>query len=103
VLRSFPGSAVGAAGAFTVGEKLLAPPGVMFFSVGDTEVVVVVVVLDGLGDSLPPHAAVSAVMAMMAAPPAITGRRRTNPDFMCLSYLNRVSRSDVCGSWGMER
>jgi hypothetical protein len=56
----------------------------MLFSVGDAGallagaelVVVVVVVLDGLPPPPPPHAAVSAPIAMIAAPPAITPRRR---------------------------
>jgi hypothetical protein len=93
VLRSLPGRAVGAPGAITGGEKLLPPVGLMPFSVGDgdgatDEVVVVVVVLDGLGFSPPPQPAVSATIVMIAAPPAMTGRRRARrSDFMVLSYL----------------
>jgi hypothetical protein len=86
VLRWLPGSAVGAAGAFTDGEKLLPPPGVMFFSVGDGaagDVVVVVVVLDGLGDSLPPQPADNAAIATIALPPATSASRRVKrSDFM---------------------
>ena len=59
------------------GLKLFAPPGVRLFSVGDGGVVVVVVVLDGAGDSLLPQAAVSEPMAMIALPPATSARRRT--------------------------
>ena len=46
-----------------MGEKLFPPPGVMFFSVGEgaTEDVVGVVVVDGLGSSLVPQPAVSAL------------------------------------------
>lgn len=88
-LRWVPGSPVGAGGAFTGGEKLFGPPGVMLFSVGDgaTDDVVVVVVLDGLGDSLPPQPAVNVAMAMTALPPATKASRRPKrPDFMMLSY-----------------
>ncbi|WP_161600489.1 hypothetical protein [Mycolicibacterium hodleri] len=80
-----PGSPVGAGGAFTGGEKLLGPPGVRLFSVGDgaTDDVVVVVVLDGLGDSLPPQPAVNVAIATTALPPTTNATRRPKrPDFM---------------------
>lgn len=50
-----PGIAVGAGGAFAGGVKRLAPIGFTLFSVVETEgaVVVVVVVVDGLVESLP--------------------------------------------------
>jgi hypothetical protein len=72
-----------------VGEKLFAPPGVRFFSVGvgATEDVVVVVV-DGLGSSLVPQPAVSAAIATIALPPATKASRRAKrPEFMLLSNL----------------
>jgi hypothetical protein len=54
------------------------PPLPKLFCVGDTEVVVVVVVvvLDGLGVPLLPQAAVMAPIATIAIPPAIAARRR---------------------------
>ena len=60
----------------TGGEKLLPPVGLRPFSVGlglgdgATDDVVVVVVLDGAGDSLLLQPAVSAPIAMIALPPA---------------------------------
>ena len=89
MLRSLPGRAVGAGGATTVGEKLLAPPGVTFFSVGDgvADDVVVVVVLDGAGFSLLLQP-VSAPIAMIALPPATSASRRAKrPEFIILSNL----------------
>ena len=85
-----PGRAVCAGGAMTDGLKLLGPPGVMFFSVGEgegaTDVVVVVVV--GLGSSLLVQPAVSAPIAMIAPPPATSASRRAiRPEFMILSNL----------------
>jgi hypothetical protein len=83
---------VGAGGARTDGEKLLGPPGSSRFSVGvgaTDDVVVVVVVLDGLGDSVVLQPAVSAPMAMIAPPPATSASRRAKrPDFIIvfLSY-----------------
>ena len=85
-----PGACVSAGGAFTGGEKLFGPPGVMFFSVGEgaTEDVVVVVVVDGVGSSLVLQPAVSAPMAMIALPPATNASRRAKrPEFMLLSNL----------------
>lgn len=74
--RWVPGTPVGAGGAFTGGEKLLGPPGVRLFSVGVTDVVVVVVVLEGAGVSLLLQPAVSAPMVMIAPPPMTRARRR---------------------------
>ena len=72
-----PGSPVGAGGAFTGGEKLLAPPGVRLFSVGVTDgAVVVVVVLLGAGVSLLLEQAVSAPIVMIAPPPMTNATRR---------------------------
>jgi hypothetical protein len=72
-----PGRAVGAGGARTLGEKLLAPPGVTTFSVGVGVVdVVVVVVLDGVGVVLVLHPAVNAPIVMIALPPATNASRR---------------------------
>ena len=60
----------------TGGEKLLAPPGVMLFSVGVTDVVVVVVgVVEGAGVSLLLQPT-SAPMAMIAPPPMTNATRR---------------------------
>ena len=68
---------MGAGGAFTGGEKLLAPPGVRLFSVGVTDgAVVVVVVLLGAGVSLLLEQAVSAPIVMIAPPPMTNARRR---------------------------
>jgi hypothetical protein len=83
---------VPAGGARTEGEKLFAPPGVTFFSVGDGAtadvVVVVVVVVDGLGSSLVLHPAVKAPIAMIAPPPATNASRRAKrSEFMLLSNL----------------
>jgi len=76
-LRCVPGSPVGAGGAFTGGEKLFAPPGVMLFSVGVTDdVVVVVVVLLGAGFSLLLQPAVNAPIVMIAPPPMTNATRR---------------------------
>jgi hypothetical protein len=90
-----PGWPDGRGGAFTGGEKLLPPVGLMFFSVGDgatdvvVVVVVVVVVLEGAGDSVPPHPAVKAPMAIIALPPATSAKRRAQrSDFMISSNLN---------------
>jgi hypothetical protein len=82
---------VGAGGALTGGLKLLPPVGLRPFSVGETDaegavVVVVVVVLDGPPDSLPPQA-VSAPIEMRAATPRPAAARRVNRLFMMLSYL----------------
>jgi hypothetical protein len=77
---------VGAGGAFTGGVKLLGPPGVRLFSVGDTDVVVVVVVLDGAGVSLLLQPAVNAPMAMIALPPMTSARRRAKRSVFICSF-----------------
>jgi hypothetical protein len=66
---------VGAGGAFIGGEKLLGPPGVRLFSVGVTDVVVVVV-LEGAGVSVLLQPAVSAPIVMIAPPPMTSAKRR---------------------------
>jgi hypothetical protein len=83
--------AVGAGGALTGGVKRLPPVGLMLFSVGVTlddgaVVVVVVVVLEGALDPLPPQA-VSAPMEMTAATPRPAATRRVNRLCMMQSYL----------------
>ena len=69
--------------------------GFRFFSVGDgagAEVVVVVVVEDGVGVVVLEQPTASAPIATIAAPPAIAGRRRVKrPVFIVLSYLIRNS------------
>jgi hypothetical protein len=81
-----PGLPDGRGGAFTGGEKLLPPVGLMLFSVGvgdgaTDDVVVVVEVLEGAGDSVPLHPAVKAPMAIIALPPATSAKRRAhNPN-----------------------
>jgi hypothetical protein len=79
---------VGAGGALTGGVNKLPPVGLMLFSVGVTDgaVVVVVVVLDGLVDSLPLQA-VSAPMETKAAMPRPAATRRVSRLFMIESYL----------------
>ena len=67
---------MGAGGVFTGGEKLLGPPGVRLFSVGVTDDVVVLVVLEGAGVSLLLQPAVSAPMVMIAPPPMTSANRR---------------------------
>ena len=83
---------MGAGGAFTGGLKRLPPVGLMLFSVGDGAlVVVVVVVLDGLVDSLPPQA-VSTAAEMAAAMPTEAATRRVRRLFcMMLSHLIEAS------------
>jgi hypothetical protein len=80
----------------TGGVNLLPPVGLIDFSVGDTDVVVGVV-LEGLGFSPPPQPAVSAPMAMIALPPATSATRRAKrPDFNIpdLSFYPRVMFAD---------
>jgi hypothetical protein len=80
---------------------LFPPVGLIDFSVGDTDVVVGVV-LEGLGFSPPLHPAVSAPMATIAAPPATSASRRAiRPDFIIpvLTFYPRVNLCDVCGRW----
>ena len=80
-----PPGTVGAGVAVTGGLNTLPPVGLRFFSVGDAGagvvvvVVVVVVVLDGAWVVLPPHAAVRAPTAMIAAPPTTAPRPRPKP------------------------
>lgn len=83
-----PGGSVGAGSAFTGGVNRLPPVGLRLFSVGDTgaldgavvEVVVVgvvvVVVLDGAGLSLLPHAAINVPSPISIAAGATARRRR---------------------------
>jgi hypothetical protein len=84
--------------AVTGGVNRLPPVGLMLFSVGDgagadvVVVVVVVVVLDGLSLPPPPHA-VSVPIATIAAPPAITARRRPK---RC-EFMYAVLASSCCG------
>lgn len=90
---------MGAGGARTVGVNRLPPWGSKFFSlgagvaaddVGATDVVVVVVVVvDGASFSVPPQPAVNAPIAIIAAPPATTPRRRPKrrDSITCKSYL----------------
>jgi len=80
----------------TGGVNLLPPVGLIDFSVGDTDVVVGVV-LEGLGFSPPLQPAVSAPMAMIALPPATSATRRAKrPDFNIpdLSFYPRVMFAD---------
>jgi hypothetical protein len=80
-----PPGTFGAGVAVTGGVNRLPPVGLMLFSVGDAGALlagaellggVVAVVLDGLSLPPPPHAAVSVLIAMIAAPPAKTPRCR---------------------------
>jgi hypothetical protein len=88
--RCVPGIAVGAGGAVTGGVNLLPPVGSIDFSVGETEVVVGVV-LEGLGFSPPPHPAVSAPIATSALPPTTNAsRRRKRPDII-IAVLSPIS------------
>jgi hypothetical protein len=85
-----PGIPVGAGGAFTGGVNLLPPVGSIDFSVGDTDVVVGVV-LDGLGFSPPLHPAVSAPMATIALPPATSANRRAMRPDLIIAVLSLLS------------
>ena len=85
------------------GVNRLPPVGLIVFSVGATGgaggaggggvvavvvVVVVVVVVGGASSASRPQAAVKPTVAMIATPPAMTGRRRAKrPDLMMQSYL----------------
>jgi hypothetical protein len=78
--------------------------GVPADDVGATDVVVVVVVvLDGLSFALVPQPAVNAPIAMMAAPPATTPRRRLKrrDSITCKSYLYPALRR--FSGWVRER
>jgi hypothetical protein len=88
VFSLFPGMAVGAIGARTVGVNLFPPVGLMLFSVGagggapgvgDCVVVVVVVgdwVVDGAFEPLPLQLAIEATIPASTATPATTRARR---------------------------
>jgi hypothetical protein len=78
-----PGIGVGAGGALIVGVKRFPPVGLIDFSVGVTDVVVVEV--DGSGVfSLSPQDAVRPTIATIAAPPATAARRRARRrELMC--------------------
>ena len=87
--------------AFTGGVKLLPPLGLMDFSVGDgatDDEEVVGVVLEGVGVSVLPHA-VSAPIAMIALPPAMSASLRVKrADFIVLVLSNpRSGPVRVCG------
>lgn len=82
-----PGGAVGAGGASTDGENGFGPPGSRrgAFSVGSTDVVVVVVVVeDSVGASVfsLPHAVSAPIEMMEAIPRAAATRRVDQPVFM---------------------
>jgi hypothetical protein len=89
----FPGIAVGAGGASTVGVNRFPPVGLMLFSVGaggggalgvgDCVVVVVVVdcVVDGAFEPLPLQPAIDAANPAKTATPATTRARRTGSRF----------------------
>jgi len=77
LLQLSPGIAVGAGGAFTVGEKLLTPPRVTPFSVGDGGVALVLVGVGvGVSFSLELHAVASPLILTVATTKAIADRRR---------------------------
>ncbi|MFL6086411.1 MAG: hypothetical protein ACJ74F_25060 [Mycobacterium sp.] len=88
VFSLFPGMAVGAIGARTVGVNLFPPVGLMLFSVGagggdpgvgDCVVVVVVVgdwVVDGAFEPLPLQLAIEATIPASTATPATRRARR---------------------------
>ena len=92
------------------GVNRLPPVGLIVFSVGATGgagggvvavvvVVVVVVVVGGASSASRPQAAVKPTVAMIATPPAMTGRRRAKrPDLMMQSYLCPVG-SRFATSW----
>ena len=76
----------------------MGPVGLTLFSVGETDVVVVVVVVDGAGLSLPPQPAVNAPIAMIALPPATSAIRRAKRRelMMVWSYLVHIHcRADL--------
>ena len=82
-----PGTGGGAGGALTVGVNRLPPVGLIDFSVGETDVVGVVVDVSG-AFSPPPHAAVRPTIATIAVPPATAARRRARRlDLMMQMFL----------------
>ena len=97
VFSLFPGMAVGAIGARTVGVNLFPPVGLMFFSVGagggaagvgDCVVVVVVVgdwVVDGAFEPLPLQLAIDATNPASTAAPARTRARREASEFSIMT------------------
>jgi hypothetical protein len=93
--------AVAGVGARTDGVNLFPPVGLTFFSVavgdvsvGATDVVVVVVVDDGLGVELLPQAALNPISAMSPAPPASAGRRLVKLPVFMDAVLS------ISGDWG---
>jgi hypothetical protein len=97
VFSLFPGMAVGAAGAWTVGVNKFPPVGLMLFSVGagggvpgvgDCAVVVVVVgdwVVDGAFEPLPLQLAIDATNPARTTAPATTRARRTGSRFSIMT------------------
>jgi hypothetical protein len=98
VFSRFPGIAVGAGGAWTVGVNRFPPVGLMAFSVGagggapgvgDCVVVVVVVVgdwvVDGALEPLPLQLAIDATTPTRTAAPATTRARRTGSRFSIMT------------------
>jgi hypothetical protein len=97
VFSLFPGMAVGAIGARTVGVNRFPPVGLMLFSVGaaggapgvgDCVVVVVVVgdwVVDGAFEPLPLQPAIDATNPASTATPARTRARRVASEFSIMT------------------
>jgi hypothetical protein len=97
VFSLFPGMAVGAIGARTVGVNLFPPVGPMLFSVGagggspGVEVCVVVVVVvgdwvvDGAFEPLPLQLAIDATNPASTATPARTRARRVASEFSIMT------------------
>ena len=97
VFSLFPGMAVGAGDAWTVGVNKFPPAGLMLFSVGagggapwvaDRVVVVVVVggwVVDGAFEPLPLQLAIDAATPTRTAAPATTRARRTESEFSLMT------------------
>jgi hypothetical protein len=98
VFSRFPGIAVGAAGASTVGVNRFPPVGLMLFSVGaggggalgvgDCVAVVVVggdCVVDGALEPLPLQLAIDAATPARTATPATTRARRTGSRFSIIT------------------
>jgi hypothetical protein len=79
--------AVGAGGALTGGVNRLPPVGLIDFSVGDTEVVVVLGVVDSGAFSPPPQAAVRPIIATIAVPPTAAATRRARRFDLMIEFL----------------